>query len=63
MGIFYKEKIERTSSDALTGKRDADSRARIGLQRGVLGRKTTQRLEPPNWRTTFLKKRRTALNE
>jgi len=35
----------------------ADSRARIGLQRGVLEHKTTQRLEPPNWRTTFLKKK------
>jgi len=58
MGAFYKGKMERTSSDALTGKRDADSRARIGLQRGVLEHKTTQRLEPPNWRTTFLKKKK-----
>jgi len=57
MGAFYKGKMERASRYALTGKREADSKARIGLLRGVLEHKTTQRLEPPNWRTTFLKKK------
>jgi len=62
MGAFYKGKIERASSMLLRGRGTPTVEPVSAYREELSNIRRLRGLEPPNWRTTFLK-RRIALSE